>query len=107
MRRAAKVDDNQADIVKALRGIGATVQSLATVGDGCFDLLVGYEGVNYVMEVKDGNKPPSARKLTPKQVKWDNKWKGQKAVVKSVEEALSELLQESQHMDITKEPTND
>ena len=88
MRRAAKTDANQGEIVQALRDVGCTVQSLAPVGDGVPDLLVGYRGVNLLLEVKDGNKPPSARKLTPDQEKFHATWRGQKAVVTSREEAL-------------------
>jgi len=45
-----------------------------------------------VLEVKDGNKPPSERKLTPDQVKWHESWRGQKAIVMSVEESLSVVM---------------
>jgi len=88
MRRAAKVDANQPDIVAALRKIGATVQPLHAVGQGCPDLLVGWRGMNTVIEVKDGSKPPSARKLTPDQVEWHAEWRGQVTVVETVEQAI-------------------
>lgn len=88
MRRAARVDDNHPQIVDALRGIGATVQSLATVGKGCPDLLVGYRGINLLLEIKDGSKPPSARRLTPDEEAWHATWRGPVAVVESVDEAL-------------------
>ena len=55
MRRAAKVDANQAEIVQALRQIGAVVQSLAAVGNGCPDLLVGYRNRLFLLELKDGS----------------------------------------------------
>ncbi len=70
MRRAARTDANQTDIVDALRQVGAHVTILSAVGDGCPDLLVGYRGKLYVLEVKDGTKPPSARELTADQVQW-------------------------------------
>ena len=60
-----RIDDNQEGIVAALREAGATVQSTAAVGSGCPDLIVGYEGRNFLLEVKDGEKPPSRRALTP------------------------------------------
>ena len=88
MRRAARVDDNQKEIVAALRKEGATVECLHAVGKGCPDLLVGFNGVNILMEVKDGKKSISQRKLTDDQVKWHDEWKGQKIVAKSVAEAL-------------------
>ncbi|PJN96415.1 hypothetical protein CNY89_02650 [Amaricoccus sp. HAR-UPW-R2A-40] len=91
MRRAAKVDANQAAIVNALRRAGASVQPLHAVGAGCPDLLVGYRGQNLMVEVKDGGKPPSARKLTPDQADWHDAWRGQVIVVKDVDQALAAI----------------
>ena len=92
MRRAAKVDANQPAIVSALRRAGASVQSLAAIGDGCPDLLVGYAGITALVEVKDGSKPPSARALTPDQQQWHQTWQGGTlAVVPDVEAALRVL----------------
>lgn len=88
MRRAAKVDANQREIVAALRGVGCTVQHLHIVGQGCPDILVGCRGTNLLLELKDSRRPPSARKLTPDEVEWHERWRGQVAVVSSVEEAL-------------------
>jgi len=48
--RAARVDANQQEIVKALRSVGAYVRVI-TQGDGLPDLLVGYRGVTLLMEV--------------------------------------------------------
>ncbi len=86
--RAARVDANQAEIVDALRKVGCTVQPLHAVGQGVPDLLVGYRGNNVLIEVKDGSKPPSARKLTPDQVNWHGDWRGQVVVVQNVKEAF-------------------
>jgi len=91
MRRAARVDENQGLIVKALRACGATVRVISQ-GDGIPDLLVGYRGHTILMEVKDGNKPPSARQLTPAEQIFFNQWTGGKLfIVNSVEEALDVL----------------
>jgi hypothetical protein len=91
MRRAARVDANQAEIVKALRKIGATVQPLHAVGKGCPDLLVGWRQGNYLFEVKDGAKPPSARALTPDEQDWIAGWRGPVVVVTSAMEAIGFL----------------
>ena len=89
MRRAAKVDQNQDQVVSALRAAGAKVQSLSAVGKGVPDLLCQYEGTFYLIEVKDGQKPPSQRKLTDDQVKWHEEWKSAfLGVVESPEQAL-------------------
>jgi hypothetical protein len=83
-----RVDANHAAIVKALRQCGASVQSLAAVGKGCPDLLIGFRGVNLVIEVKDGMKPACEKRLTPDEQIWHNTWAGQKAIAESVEDAL-------------------
>ena len=92
MRRAARTDANQEEIVKALRAVGATVQSLAAVGHGVPDLLVGYQGKTILMEVKDGTKSPSKRQLTEDQVKWIDAWSGGSVfIVDNVEAAWNAL----------------
>lgn len=86
MRLAARVDANQAEIVDALRKIGATVQPLHTVGGGCPDLLVGYKRKNFLMEVKD-----DGGKLTRDQKSWHSGWQGSAHIVWSAEDALKVL----------------
>lgn len=86
--RAAKIDANQPEIIAALRKVGASVQPLHTVGQGCVDLLVGYRGANHCLEIKDGSKPPSARELTDDQIEWHLNWRGHAMVVNTVDEAL-------------------
>ena len=78
MRRAAKVDANHPAIVEALLSVsGVTVHSLAGIGCGCPDLLVGAKGKTFLVEVKDGSKPPSHRTLTDDQEKWIREWTGE------------------------------
>jgi hypothetical protein len=93
MRRAAAVDRNQSEIVSALRQAGVTVQPLHRVGEGCPDLLCGFRGRNVLLEVKDGELPPSRRGLTPDQVGWHGGWKGSVAVVTCVGDALRAVLE--------------
>ncbi len=76
MRLAAKVDANHAAIVHELRKRGALVESLAAVGKGVPDILVGWKNQFVLFEIKDGNKCPSARKLTPAQEAWHRQWAG-------------------------------
>ena len=89
MRQRARVDGNHAAIVAALRRAGCSVQSLAMIGDGAPDLLIGIAGANYLVEVKDGGKPPSKRRLTPDEATWHGAWCGQVAVVATIDEALA------------------
>lgn len=89
MRRAAKIDANQTQVVSALEAAGATVQSLAAVGKGVADLLVVFRSNLFLLEVKDGNKIPSKQKLTPAQVEWHQRWPVE--VVNSPEQALQAI----------------
>lgn len=91
-RRAAKIDANHPEIVAALRAIpGVRVQSLASVGKGCPDLLVGYKGKNFLLEVKDGQKLKSQRLLTRDEIEWHMDWTGQVRVVECAAEAIQEV----------------
>ncbi len=91
MRKYGKTDSNQRQIVSALRQAGCSVQSLASVGSGCADLLIGKAGQNYLLEVKDSAKPPSARRLTPDEHKWHSNWRGQVCTVTTIDEALEAI----------------
>ncbi len=88
MRRAARRDDNETEIVKALRKAGAYV---VFIDEPC-DLLVGFQSRTILLEVKDGNKPPSARKLTPNEQKFHDEWTGGELyIVNCIDEALDTL----------------
>lgn len=90
MRRAARADGTQREIVEALRAAGCSVQHLHTVGDGCPDLLVGVAGRTLLMEIKDGSRPASERLPSAEQRRWAARWRGGGLwVVCSVDEALS------------------
>ena len=91
MRRSARVDANQKEIVADLREIGATVLHLHGVGKGCPDILVGYRGVNVLMEIKDGKKMPSQRKTTHPQDGFFATWRGAAIIVRSSDEAIEAL----------------
>ena len=90
-RKYGKPDANHAAIVKALTAAKCDVLDLKAVGNGAPDLLVGspfYPYRMFLIEIKDGDKPPSARKLTPDQEVFHSKWRGPVYVVTSVKEAL-------------------
>lgn len=91
MRTKAKKDDNQDEIVEALRAAGASVAITSAQHKGFPDLVVGYDGKTYLMEVKDGSKVPSKQRLTPDQERFFADWKGHVCVVNSVDAALAVL----------------
>ena len=82
--RAAKADLNQREVVAALRKVGASVFSLHRVGQGCAELLVGFRGRTYLIEVKS-----KTGHLTPAQDRFIEGWTGDIVhVVRDVEGAL-------------------
>jgi hypothetical protein len=84
MRRAARVDANQDAIVAALRAAGASVEVIGKP----VDLLVGFRGINHVLECKDGAKSAGNRPLTKAQQEFIPNWRGTVCVVLSPDEAL-------------------
>lgn len=62
-RRAARNDANQRAVIEAIEAIGCLVYVIRQP----VDLLIGYRGRWVLAEVKDGDKPPSARKLRESQ----------------------------------------
>ena len=73
-----------------MREAGAYVKAIND--EGLFDLLVSYRGETMLIEVKDGAKPPSARRLTEAEQKFHDEWPGSNLyIINSVEEALSLL----------------
>ncbi len=86
-----RVDDNQAEIVQSLRQVGCSVQHLHEVGRGCPDILVGFRGINYLFEIKDGNKILSRQKLTSDEEKWHQGWNGRVLVIKYIDDALQAI----------------
>jgi hypothetical protein len=95
MRFRAKVDANHSEIVGGLRQIGASVRSLAQIGKGLPDLLVGFRGKNFLFEVKDGSKTKSQKRLTQDEEAFFETWKGAAFMVESLEEAIAILMRET------------
>ena len=87
MRQAAKRDENEAGIILALEAAGATVQQLSM--KDVPDLLVGYHGQNFIMEVKNTERHVAEDKeLSAGQERWISRWMGYVWIVHNPEEAL-------------------
>lgn len=88
-------DANHAAVVTALRAVGVSVQSLARMGDGVPDLLIGLLDargvpVNLLVEIKPGDaKDKRQRALNDNEQKWHARWKGQVRIIESVEDAIA------------------
>lgn len=94
-RHAAHIDKAQPDIVKGLRERGCCVEVISKKDFP--DLLVGYCGVNVLLEVKSELEPTEGKdgylrkgkrgKLSSGQQDWHDAWSGQVATVYSLAEA--------------------
>ena len=84
--RAKRVDINQKAIVEQLRSMGVSVFHLHEVGKGCPDLLVGINGVTYLVEIKKDAKAT----FTPQQIEFQGNWKGSPVIrINNIEEAIA------------------
>ena len=72
MAYANKVDRNQAEIVQGLRSCGVTVRTLNKEKSGIPDLLCGFRGHNWLLEVKT-----QSGSLTPDEIEFFRTWNGQ------------------------------
>ena len=89
MRRAARVDANHGEIIAALRRAGCVVHDTSRQGGGFPDCIAATPRGRLVMlEIKDGAKPPSARKLTDAEAEFHATWGHHVAVVTSAADAL-------------------
>lgn len=88
MRKHGRVDANQEAIVDALRAIGVSVFVTSDLGNGFFDVIAGYRGRTFGLEIKDGRKPLSRRQLTEDEQRFRANWSGQWHIVNSAEEAV-------------------
>ena len=87
MRRAARIDSNQPEIVAALRRYGCSVAFTHTVGKGFPDLVVGTCSTNLLFEIKN---PAGKNKIGESQRDFAATWKGGPVFhAHTVEEALS------------------
>ncbi len=63
MKRNARVDENQKEIVSALRNVGCYVLHLHQVKNA-FDILIFWRGETWCCEIKSDKQPPSKQRLT-------------------------------------------
>jgi Holliday junction resolvase len=88
MRRAARVDDNQPEIVEAFRRLGWSVLIISQLKN-CCDIFVSKNGRTVAVEIKDGSKPPSKRKLTEGEAEFKKDWQGEYTIIESIEDVFS------------------
>jgi hypothetical protein len=88
MRRAARTDSNQHELVQAMRKIGAKVYHVRKP----LDLLVGYRGENILMEVKNPEKKGHADEFTKEETDFIATWPGRIAICYTIDEAIAAVI---------------
>ena len=88
-----RVDMNQRRLTELWRKMGVSVWVTSPLGTGT-DVVLGLvddlgKRINLLVEIKDGEKVPSAQKLTEREVKFHTEWKGQVCIINSEEQAMA------------------
>ncbi|MEO9497674.1 MAG: hypothetical protein ABJG42_24585 [Vibrio splendidus] len=81
-RRAARVDDNQKAVVALFRKLGWYVLIVSQLKN-CCDIIVSKGGRTVAIEIKDGKKPASARKLSSGEEEFRDNWLGEWRLVET------------------------
>lgn len=84
-----KKDANHNEITNALRAVGASVSDLVKVGGGVPDIIAGYRGTWYVIEIKNPNTQYGKKGFSENQLKWKELQKCPVYLVYTIEDALS------------------
>ena len=94
---APKRDNNHRAIVQALRKIGCSVADTASMGKGFPDLVVGYRGKTFLVEVKNETTGYGKRGLNPLQKQFREKWLGSKIIIACDVEQIIKQIQGEQN----------
>lgn len=81
-------DRNHKDVMDLARQLGCRVHSTHMVGDGFPDLVMLISGVVVLVEVKDGEKSPSKRRLTDMEQEFHDRW-GVVQIVESADDLIN------------------
>ncbi len=84
MRLRARIDANQAEILDALRAVGAEARSVAALGSGMGDVLVAFRRRLFLLEVKT-----TRGQLTADQMTFHQRWPV--SIVRTVDDALDAI----------------
>ena len=93
MYRAARQDDNHDEIRTAARNYGCGWLDTFQLKK-CCDAVLTYKGRTIAIEIKDGSKVPSARKLTKGEIEFRDYWiskGGNYALIESIDDLIALL----------------
>ena len=79
-RAQGRKDSNHRELVDYWRGLNGSWQDTCEV-TGALDGIAGAHGIDVRVEIKDGSKPRSDRRLTPAEIKTIVEWRGRKPLI--------------------------
>ena len=82
---AKRKDDNQTEVVKEFEKLGYHVWLTFRLTN-CVDIVISKDKFTAAVEIKDGEKPPSKRKLTEGEIKFRAAFKGRYYLCESIED---------------------
>lgn len=93
MKLRAKVDSNQPQIVSVFRKMGCSVAHTHQIGKGFPDIVISLKtksgSKTLAVEIKDGDKVKSARKLTYQETIFHEYWQDEIPIIETVEDAIN------------------
>jgi len=84
--RANRTDANQTEIIKHFNDSACSVLNISSLKN-CCDIIVSKHGRSIFVEIKDGKKPKSQRKLTDGEIKFKEETQGAWRLVESEKDA--------------------
>ena len=86
--RRGKPDANHQEITRFFESHGCSVLDIKSIINSC-DIFVAKNGRTVAVEIKDGNKPPSQRRLTEGEIIFRDTWLGEWRLVEGTDDALA------------------
>jgi len=84
----SKKDLNQNTLQKQIQWLGHTVHATHMVKDGFPDLVTGYAGLNFLVEIKNPNQSKSGRELTLMEQHFHDSWRGSIMIVETLDQYI-------------------
>jgi hypothetical protein len=84
----ARTDRNHKEIMRAFRTCGCEVEDTSRLGKGFPDMVVDVRGKLWLVEVKDGDKPKSAKRLTPAEVQFQKRFHAHYRIIESIDDVV-------------------
>tara|TARA_R110002124_G_scaffold66841_6_gene181707 strand:- start:4235 stop:4552 length:318 start_codon:yes stop_codon:yes gene_type:complete len=88
MRTAARVDINHQEIKLAFEKLGFATKNVSQLKGFC-DLCVSHDDRTFLIEIKDGEKSPSARRLTEAEQIFHDRWQDTVYIITSIEDVVT------------------